>query len=387
MNQLSKNLPTYLLIFGLFLLLFSCSKKENALETVEDSEEIKTTEDSFIVTQEQFANGKMKLGTFEERSFSDIVQTNGYIDVPPESKVKINAFFGGHIDKIGLLVGNDVKKGQVLASIINPEFIEFQEEYLKTKEQLAYLKPEFERQKVLSEENITSQKNFLKAKGEYNVALAKFSGLKEKLKLLNIDMVEVEKGNFSSSAIIKAPISGSITKLFVSAGSYVSPADELMEIIKMDHIHLELQIFEKDAIKVKEGQEILFRIPNYSTEEYEGEVHLVAKSIDEDKRMIKVHGHLMDESLPLIVGMYIEARILTDTVTSISLSKETILDNADKSYILTTLNEGKTEMVFKLKEVKMGRNSKDFIEILEYEPLSPGEEILLKGGFQLVQFD
>jgi len=54
-----------------------------------------------------------------------------------------------------------------------------------------------------------------------------------------------------SETTIYAPIDGSITKVNVSKGMYVSPSDEIMEIINTDHIHLELSVFEKDIMKIR----------------------------------------------------------------------------------------------------------------------------------------
>ncbi len=63
--------------------------------------------------------------------------------------------------------------------------------------------------------------------------------------MLNIYPARVEKGNITSIINIYAPISGSITKVNVSKGTYVSPTTSILEIIDNDHIHLELSFLKK----------------------------------------------------------------------------------------------------------------------------------------------
>src|SRR5690606_35259238 len=185
-----------------------------------------------------------------------------------------------------LLIGNIVKKGEVLVSLENPEFIQMQQEYLEAVEQLAYLKSEYDRQKTLLAERITSQKNFLKAESDYKRNLAIYNGLRKKLRMLNISPENAEKGILTPEATIYAPISGYVTAVNVSIGQYVSPSEIIMEIVNTDHIHVELSVFEKDILNIKKNQEIRFRIPEVSKEYYEAEVYLVGTSIDPKNRTV-----------------------------------------------------------------------------------------------------
>lgn len=69
--------------------------------------------------------------------------------------------------------------------------------------------------------------------------------------MLNISPSRVEQGNITSQAVIYAPISGSVTKMNVAKGSYVSPATEILEIVDNDHVHLELSVLKRIFLKLK----------------------------------------------------------------------------------------------------------------------------------------
>ncbi|MBT8282840.1 MAG: efflux RND transporter periplasmic adaptor subunit, partial [Muriicola sp.] len=255
----------------------------------EEKSETELTDDLTItISKAQFEAGGMKLGTLETKPFPTIIEATGTIDVPPQSKAVISALMGGYIKETPLLIGDRVKKGQMLLKLESPEFITLQQNYLEAKQQLAFLKADFDRQKQLVAENITSQKNFLKAESDYKGKLALCNGLRQKLVLLNIPIEQVEAGNIRSDANIYAPISGSVTKIHISKGVYVSPTDKIMEIVDNDHIHLELQVFEKDIMSLNIGQKIAFSIPEASSETYEAEVYLIGTHIEEN-RTVMVH--------------------------------------------------------------------------------------------------
>jgi cobalt-zinc-cadmium efflux system membrane fusion protein len=264
--------------------------------------------------------------------------------------------------------------------------VEIQQNYLEVAEQLNYLKSEFTRQKALYDENITSQKNFLKAESTYKSSLANYNGLRKKLQMMNINPVSVEQGNITSTINLYAPIAGYITKVNVSNGTYVSPSDIVMEIVDTDHIHLELSVFEKDILKIKKDQDILFTIPEASDSIFKAEVHLVGTTIDETNRRVKIHGHIEDGQTQFIVGMFTEADIIIKNEKRMALPKEAIINVENDFYVLALKNE--TEKEFQLEKVKIdkGRETETFVEILNTEVLKD-KKILIKGTYMLQNDD
>lgn len=320
----------------------------------------------------------------KKRTFPKMVETSGMIDVPPENRASVTAFMGGFVKQTSLLVGDQVKKGQLLVVLENQEFLKMQQEYLEVFNQLDYLKAEFERNKTLFDERIASQKSFLQAKSNYEMAKARYQGLREQLQMLNISPNKVEQGTISSQAAIYAPISGSVTKMNVAKGSYVSPATEILEIVDNEHVHLELTVFEKDILKVKKGQKIQFKIPEASAEAFDGEVYLVGTSIDDAKRTIKVHGHLEDEEdANLLPGMFVDAMIMTDTTKTWSLPEEAVIESEGNYYVLKLIEEKDGGYTFEKVAVKQGGTFEGYTEIIS-TGLNETDQFLTKGVFDLI---
>lgn len=372
-------MKTYILksIF-LFLILTVFLFCDSSKSTEKDTEINAIKESVINISLAQFESAKMVLGKVALQTFTEGVKTSGYIDVPPINRAKVSAIMGGYIKKSPLLVGDEVKKGQLLVTIENPDFIEIQQNYMEITEQLKYLKSENDRQRTLFEEKITSQKNYLKAESNYKSALALSNGLAQKLRLMNINPSNVKAGKITSTIGIYAPISGSITAIYTNIGEFKNSSEVLLEIINNEHKHLELVVFEKDILNIKKKQHIFFSIPEASSKKYNAEVHLVGKSINEN-RTIKVHGHLEDENKSFLVGMFVEAEIIINSVQKMALPASAILEENGRFYVLVL--KSKNEEFYQLEKVQItvGNKNEDWIEIKNSN--LNNKEILLKGAF------
>jgi cobalt-zinc-cadmium efflux system membrane fusion protein len=325
----------------------------------------------------------MEIATPTEQDFDVTVKASGKIDVPPQNRAKVNTFMGGYVKSTTLLVGNKVTKGQALLTLQNTEFLDIQKDYMEVAEQLNFLKSEYDRQKTLYDEKITSQKNYLKAESEYRRAKAMHQSLRAKLVLLNINPRNVEKGILTSTITIFSPITGDIVIMNANVGMYVAPSDVILEIVDTGHLHLELAVFEKDILNVKIGQKIHFKVPEATKDVFNAEVHLVGKSIEGNDRTINIHGHLDDMiKQKLLTGMFVEAEIIIDSKKGLAVPSEAVLTENNKNFVLLLENE-KNGYSFKKVSVTVGEKSEKFIEILPNTIINGSSRILTKGVFDL----
>ncbi len=367
-----------LYLISIFTVLVSCNESK---PTDKNEKTALETADLIEITKPQFETAKMELGNVSLQKFNETIQTNGMVDVPPANKAKVSAIMGGYIKTSPLLVGNKVKKGQLLLTIENPDFIEIQQNYLEVSQKLNYLKSEYNRQKTLFAEKISSQRNFLKTESDYKSALALHNGLTQKLRLMNINASNIKTGNITSIIPVYAPIKGSITLINASVGKFMNASDVLLEIINDEHKHLELVVFEKDVLKIKKGQNIQFKIPENSDKIYSAEVHLIGKSIDEITRTAKVHGHLKNENEPFLVGMFVEAQILVNSVEKIALPTSALLEDNGNFYILVLKEENDITLNFEKVKVKIGLKSENWMEIIDENSTLQNRKVLTSGAF------
>ena len=372
-----------ILIYSVVLSLSSCGNGDVQSEQI-TQQKAGMADERIFVSKAQFEHSNMTLGGIEEQLFHATIKTRGMIDVPPENRAVVNATMGGYIKATPLLIGDEVRKGQSLVTIENPEFVSLQQEYLEIKEQLTYLRSEFERQKTMVAENITSQKSFLQAESAFKTANARYNGLRKQLTMLNISPSNVEAGAISSVTTIYAPIAGSVTKMNVNRGTYVSPATAILEIINNEHIHLELSVFEKDIMKLKKGQKINFKIPEASTETYKAEVHLIGTVIEND-RTIRVHGHIENESeANFLTGMFVEADIITDSVLVKALPETAIVGIEDRDYVLLLSERTADGYYFERVIAETGDSMDAYTEITNPQVFAADATFLTNGAFNLI---
>jgi cobalt-zinc-cadmium efflux system membrane fusion protein len=360
-----------ILILG--LLIMSCNNQSGS--------EI-TQKESVAASNPSSDSQNMSALVLEELSeinFGESLTVTGMIDVPPQNKATISSFIGGYVVNTPLLVGDKVSKGQVLVSLENPEYVELQQDYLELSEQLTYLESEYQRQKTLYDENITSEKSYLKAQSIYRSTLAHLNGLKKKLQMLSINPRQVESGKIVSKIELYAPMEGYVTSVNVSNGAFVSAQDVIMEIVDTDHIHLELSVFEKDIMKIKKGQKIQFQIPEASTEIFSGEIHLVGTTIDETTRRVKLHGHVDNETDQFIVGMYVVADIFISENIAMGLPKTAILSDDDGDFVIAATKSSNDQNSYEKIEVTLGEQNDNSAAILNHEDLA-GKRIVVKGA-------
>lgn len=368
-----------LYIVFVFMLLVACGNDKKEEQTEENLQKT----DELVVSKEQFKSEQMEFGTLSEHDFNTIVKVSGQIEVPTQNQSSVSTFLGGYVTKSPLLIGDEVKKGQFLVTLESTEFVEMQQRYLEVAQQLNFLKSEFTRQKTLYDENISSEKNFLKAESDYKSSLAHYNGLKKKLQMLNINPTSVENGIITSTINLYAPIDGFVTKVNVSNGTYVSPADIILEIIDTHHIHLELSVFEKDILKVKKGQKIDFRIPEASDSVFKAEVHLVGTTIDPTNRRVVVHGHIEDDHTAFIVGMFAEADIIVGSTNGIALPKTAVIQVENDYFALMLDKETSNDYYFTKVKLDIGLQTEDVVEVLNTASLA-NQKIVVNGTYMLL---
>ncbi|MCA6414335.1 MAG: efflux RND transporter periplasmic adaptor subunit [Cytophagales bacterium] len=365
---------------GLALLLTvlwaACSNKDKSSETATaQSKEIAHVS----LSQEQQKLLGIVLGQPILRSMNGTLKANGMLDVPPQNMVTVSAPLGGFVKSTELLQGMKVKKGQTVIVLQHPDYIQLQEDYLTSKNQLEFLELEYKRQQELSKENVTAAKALQQAKSNYFGAKAKVQGLKAKLKLININPQELENGEIQNTISIPSPITGFVTEVNVNIGKHINPTDVLFKIIDTEHLHAEAQVFEKDVPHLKIGQLVRIYLANENKERL-AKVFLIGKEITPE-RTVRVHCHLEGEDPSLIPGLYFKALIETDPQQVTTLPTEALVDFDNKHYVFVEQKAGALD--YDMIEISKIKSEEDFAEVVLPSSIA-GRKIVLKGTYSLL---
>lgn len=346
------------------ILLPACKGNEDAKEAVAAPVEEKE-QDEVVLSNDQYKMAGIETGRIVSRNLSNVIKANGSLDVEPSHIATVSAPLGGYIRSAGLLPGQPVKKGQVLAVIENPEFINMQQEYLEVKAKLEYLELEYKRQEELRKEEVNSAKTLQQVTAELNTMKARLNGLEQKLALIGINKDRLQPGKIQRTTNLYAPISGNITTSNVNIGKYVVPSDVLFEIANREDIHLALNVFEKDINVLRPGQTVRFSLANETGYNRQASVYLIGKATTGSNGVVPVHCHLKKQGDDnLLPGMYTKAVIETGSNPVNALPVKAIVQSEGKDYIFVEAGQQKDGRKFKMVPVKRGIEEDGYVEVI-----------------------
>ncbi|WP_417014969.1 efflux RND transporter periplasmic adaptor subunit [Alistipes sp.] len=234
---------------------------------------------------------------------------NGILVIPPQNHATVTLTMGGSIRSTSLLAGAYVTKGEVLATLENPEFIALQQSYLDSHAQNEYLRTEFLRQQTLSREEASSQKRFQQSKAEYLSMRSRMDAAAAQLALLGIDTMRLLNEGIVPCLEIKAPISGYAADVRMNVGRHFGVGEPLCEIVDKSHMMLCLTAYEKDLPHVKVGDRVEFRVNGLDQRNFHGEVTMIGQQVNRENRSIDVYVRIAEQDPQFRPGMYAIARI------------------------------------------------------------------------------
>ncbi|GBF21641.1 cobalt-zinc-cadmium resistance protein CzcB [Arenibacter sp. NBRC 103722] len=361
--------------------------KDNRIDTAginaENPETGHHEEEYTSLTQSQAEDAGLTYGTFGQEEIKIPIEANGSIELPPNNMASISSLLDGFVVKINFLEGNVVKKGQVLVEMKDPAYVRLQQEYIGVYGRLNYLEQELERQQILNDADVGARKNLQQAQSEYSIKKAELAALKEQLNYAGISATEVENGKIQNRVYLRAPFGGTVTSVSAHSGEKVMSGQEIMQVINREHMHLELQLFQKDIPKVKKGQKVIFTIPAFEDSPvFDGEVSLVGRNLDLDSKTIRVHAHFQEDEL-LIPGLYTEAKIMQDSKKVRTLPTSAIVSDKGTYYFFVRIETNGSEINFEKVAFEPGIKSTDYVQIKNYSKVQDTTAIVVKGAFTL----
>jgi membrane fusion protein, heavy metal efflux system len=308
-------------------------------------------DDVLEIDKKVFESMNIKFDSLIRRNLSEAVYATGHLRLPPNNEATVTAMVGANIRDIKVIEGDKVAKGQTLVIMHHPNLVELQTNFIELASELEYLETEYERQKKLFDLDANSGKSFQKVKSEYLSKSARYKGEKKKLQMLGISTDNVLNGEITENIAIKSPIPGFVTKVAVRNGQYINPNDEILSIVNNDHIHADLMIFEKDAMKVKKGQKVRFSTEYIPDRELNAEIYSVGKVFEENPKAVHIHAEIKDNKEGLIPGIYIKGTILIDSSKVNALPESALVRDGKDFYAF--VYEGKDDDHVQLRRVKV----------------------------------
>jgi membrane fusion protein, heavy metal efflux system len=370
----SKKMKKYIIISSLFIAACGNNKsKETTSQEVSPKVEEKIT-----LTEAQAKNTNISVGAMTTQDMATLLKLNGKIDVPPQNLVSVSVPLGGYLKNTKLLPGMHIRKGEVIATMEDQQYIQLQQDFLLTKSKLYFAEQEYQRQKTLNQTQASSDKVTQQAEAEVKNNKILLSALTEKLKLIGLNPSQLDENNLSKSIAIHAPIAGFVSRVNVNIGKYCNPSDILFELVNPEDIHLNLKVYEKDINQLGIGQRLVAYSNAKPDKKYPCEIILISKDVAQDGST-EVHCHFDRYDKTLLPGMFMNADVTLQQQAAYVLPEDAIVHFEGKNYIFVQ----EAPLTYSMQEVELGAKEKNIIQVVNYQQFM-NKKIVIKGAYTLL---
>jgi len=372
--------------------IYACSPNtggDNHDELGEHEEVEEQNGTTVTISKEQAEMISLKTGSLENRNLRNTIKVNGTLELFPQDRAEISPLMGGNVRAIFVVEGDDVKKGQLLALMEHPDFIQMQQDYQQKLSMVEFLKLEYLRKEKLFKENVSSGREFQEAKANYQSMQASLKGMEAKLKMVGLNAEKIAEGKIFPTVPIVSPIKGSVHLININVGEFASTlmgrTQVMFEVTDNSRLHVDLRVFEKDIYKVRKGQKTYFTVSNLPDKVLEATIDAVGKAFENNPKSVHVHAEIENSNGLLIPGAYINGRIALDEQLVNVVPESAILSDDGRNFIFVKTEGDGDESKLKFEKIEVITGIKDvgYIEIKNIESLPKNAEIVTNGAYTL----
>ena len=358
-------------LFITSILFLQCNTHD---KNTSNTQAIIQNENEVFLNADQLKTTPIETSTLSELPISKTLKLNGKIDVPPQNLVSVSVPMGGYLKTSNLLPGMKVTKGEVIATIENPQFVQLQQDYLHAKSKYYFAKLDYERQYTLNQSQASSDKVMQQAQAEMNNQQISMNALAQQLQLININPANINANKIQKNVPVYSPVNGFVSAVHVNIGKYVNPSEVLFELVNPDDIHLNLKVYEKDVTMLKPGLRFTAYTNTNPEKKYVGELFLISKDVSPNG-IVEVHCHFDNYDHNLVPGMYMNAEVDVNSSVSNALPEESILNYETNNYVFVETKEH----TYKLTPIVIGETENGYTQIVNVKDFE-GAKIVTKNA-------
>ena len=264
------------------------------------------------------------------------------------------SYFDGRIEKLYVnFEGEEVKSGQLLATIYSPELV-------------------------------SAQQELITAAGLKESQPALYKAVRNKLQLWKLsekEIAQIEKsGQVRENFPVYANVSGTVSEIMVEAGDYVKQGSPLFKIANLNTVWAVFDAYENQISLLKEGQNITITTKAYPDTQFDAKISFIDPVLNSATRTIKVRAVLQNPKGQLKPGMFVAGSMsipVSKKENTIVVPESAVLWTGERSVVYIRTNPDDSS--FEMREITLGNAIQDGYVVLE--GLQAGDEIVTNGTF------
>lgn len=333
-------------------------------------------ENTVQLSQEQIKNLGVSLGKPSAASQVPVLYAPAQVVIPPTQEYIVSASQAGLITKLNAAIGDNVKKGEVLAQINSPALVDLQSQYLKAGSMLRLATATYNRDKKLVKDGVISNRREQETLSQYNAALLTANEAKQLLQIAGMSNDDINRLSSSqrlnSQLNVHAPITGVVIERMAVAGTRIDNLAPLYRIANLDELWLDINIPQERINDIKIGDKVVIENTPVTAE-----IHLLGRNVNPETQTLLARAVIKGAPATVRAGQRINIQIIQpSSQTLFTLPNAAIAQNEGKSYIFIRTTSG-----FDVREIKVvGKQGEESIISGD---LTGAEDIAIQGAVAL----
>ena len=350
----------------------------NAEQSDKDSSEEGHAEEGEIqLTSQQMVEQGLKVAVASTGLVEKLTTLPGKLVVNTDQQAQISPNFSGYVEQVNVALGQSVQKGQTLAVLILPELIDQQANLRMAQANLDLARKDYQREQQLWSQGISAKQDYQRAENAYRQAQITVQSSQARLNALGAS------GNNNGRFLIKAPISGVISKKDIVVGENVQLADQLFVIENLKDLWLEFNLPNTSNIHLQAGQILNFKT-NGSDQNYQAKVQTLNPHADLQTGRLQVRAKVTTQADVLRPNVLVNV-FVTDAQakTALRVQKKALQQVEGKPVVFVIESEEKGLVHLKAQPIEVGVSSQDgqWLEVIS--GLTEGQKYIADGSFLL----
>lgn len=364
---------------ALFLLLTAtliagCNKNDKLAVTA-------LSVDPAIVVPAAELIAQLKLAPVNTQSVAETLHVAGRIDFDEQRLARIGATITGRVTDIDALLGQEVKKGDVLARLNSSELSTQQLAYLRARAQLELNRRNAERAESLYEADVIGAAELQRRQSEFQISIAEARAASDQLQLLGVTPASIDRlgkqGAVNSLTPVVATLNGHVVERKLAQGQVVQPADALFVVADLSRLWAVAQVPEQQVNQVNVGQSVSIEVPALGNEKLVGKLIYVGQTINPETRTVLVRTELDNRDGRLKPAMLASMLIEAKAVERLVVAASAVVRENDEDHVFVAQGDG----TFRLLKVKLGPEQSGQRVVLS--GLKGQEIVVVEGAFHL----
>lgn len=323
----------------------------------------------------------------ERRAIRDEIQATANIKPNEYRLTHVSPRIEGRVIEVLVQLGDQVKVGQPLALFDSIELGQKKSTFLQVKTGRDVDERNYARVKGLFEQRISSEKEFLEARGQYEKSLAAHQAAYEALRLIGLSEEHIkritwsEKGKSLSQFPLVAPQAGTVIERPITRGELVSPKDNAFTVTDLSTVWFLVDIYEQHLPAVKVGSEVEITVDAYPDEKFRGKIVYVGYVLNPDTRTVDARVEIANPDRRLRPGMFARATLTlpsTNEDQKVMVVPQDAIQLIDEKPVVFVEESPGSYLVL---PVLFGRRSGNDVEVRS--GLSEGQRVVTQGSFYL----